>query len=154
MSAFVANGTAAPATEIQSDSWWPGIEPDQVRSEMRLDGSITAERLRASLVAAISTVNDALLAWKQVQKLAGYTSLEQVPADQIDGTSRQVLLYRRAVACCAAAEVAERYRSFDATDSANQRADDLSPSIEELRRDQRWAIRDFLGARRVTVELI
>ncbi len=56
--------------------------------------------------------------------------------------------------CCTAAELTERYRSFDASDSANQRADDLTPSIDELRRDQRWAIRDLKGESRVTVELI
>ena len=38
--------------------------------------------------------------------------------------------------------------------SQSQRADDLTPSIDELRRDQRWAIRDLKGESRVTVELI
>lgn len=154
MSGFIANGVSTPVEAIQSDGWWPVVKPDDIRSCMRLDGSISAERLRYTLVAAISTVNDELQAWKQVQTLAGHTSLGEVPAESIDGTSRLVHLYLRAIACCAAAEVAERYRSFDATDSANQRADDLSPSIDELRRDMRNAIRDFKGVRRITVELI
>ncbi|RBE98159.1 head completion/stabilization protein, partial [Xanthomonas oryzae pv. oryzae] len=62
--------------------------------------------------------------------------------------------YLRAVACATAVEVTERYRSFDATNSANQRADDLTPSITELRRDQRWAVRDLQNLPRSTVELI
>jgi len=77
-----------------------------------------------------------------------------VSAVQVDGKSRLVQLYLRIVACATAAEVAERYRSYDTTAAGNQRADDLTPSIDELRRDVRWAIRDFLGTPRMTVELI
>ncbi|RNK71652.1 head completion/stabilization protein, partial [Xanthomonas vasicola] len=39
-------------------------------------------------------------------------------------------------------------------DSANQRADDLSQSITELRRDQRWAVCDLQDKPRNTAELI
>ncbi|WP_442965592.1 head completion/stabilization protein [Pseudomonas sp. RIT-PI-r] len=49
------------------------------------------------------------------------------------------------------AEFAARY---DSTNSGNQNAEELTPSIDELRRDQRWAVRDFLGLGRTTVELI
>lgn len=154
MSGFIANGTAAADNAITSDPFWPEVSPDQIRSHRRIDGSVTKERLRAVVVDAVSMVNDEFQVWKLSHVAAGYAALTDVPAPTIDGASRLVLLYQRAVACCAAAELAERYRSYDATDSANQRADDLTPSIDELRRDQRWAIRDFLGVRRVTVELI
>lgn len=154
MSGFIANGASAPVNAIRSDTFWPEVSPDDIRAQMRMDGAIAADRLRACVISAVSVVNDELDSWRAAQEAAGYVALKDVPARAIDQTSRLVLLYRRAIACCATAEVVERYRSYDATDSANQRADDLTPSIDELRRDQRWAIRDFLGVPRVTVELI
>lgn len=154
MSGFVINGTPQPSADITNGTFWPVVKPDEIRASMRLDGAITAERLRAAAVAAVMMVNDDLAVWRAKQEAAGRAALSAVPAEQIDGKSRLVLLYQRAVACCTAAELTERYRSYDASDSANQRADDLTPSIDELRRDQRWAIRDLKGESRVTVELI
>jgi hypothetical protein len=154
MSGFVINGTPQPSADITNGEFWPVVKPDEIRASMRLDGAITAERLRTCVVAAVMMVNDDLAAWRAKHEAAGVATLADVPAEQIDGKSRLVLLYQRAIACCTAAELTERYRSYDASDSANQRADDLSPSIDELRRDQRWAIRDLKGEPRVTVELI
>src|SRR5690606_15682376 len=83
----------------------------------------------------------------------GYERLQDVPAAQLQGLSGLVLLSRRAVYCTAGAELAERFRSYDATAAGNQRADDLTPSIDEYRRDARYAIRDLLGIGHTTVEL-
>lgn len=154
MSGFIANGIASAEAAIENDGFWPAIDPVALRQRIRLDGSIAAERLRAAVVNAVMAVNDELAVWKQTQRDAGIRRLEDVPADRIDGTSRLQQLYLRAVTCATAAEVAERYRAYDSTAAGHQRADDLTPSIDELRRDVRWAIRDFLGAPRMTVELI
>ncbi|MBD9478510.1 head completion/stabilization protein [Pseudoxanthomonas sp. PXM02] len=154
MSGLVYNGTPQAAAAITSGAFWPEVNPDDVRKSHRLDGSISAERLRASIIAAVMMVNDDLAEWRMQREAEGRAALADVPADEVGGKSRLVNLYLRAVGCCAAAELTERYRSFDANDSAAQRADDLTPSIDELRRDQRWAIRDLKGIRRVTVELI
>ncbi|RBC42820.1 head completion/stabilization protein, partial [Xanthomonas oryzae pv. oryzae] len=134
--------------------FWPAIAPADVRASMRLDGTVTDARLRQAIVAAMLAVNDALQAWADTQQAVGYAVLSDVPSTTVDGVSRRVQLYLRAVACATAVEVTERYRSFDATNSANQRADDLTPSITELRRDQRWAVRDLQNLPRSTVELI
>ncbi|WP_115554078.1 head completion/stabilization protein [Xanthomonas arboricola] len=155
MSGFTAIGTTSATPDaIANAPFWPAIAPDTVRASMRLDGTVTDARLRHAIVAAMLAVNDALQAWADTQQAAGYASLADVPSTTVDGLSRRVQLYLRAVACATAVEIAERYRSFDATDSANQRADDLSPSITELRRDQRWAVRDLQNLPRSTVELI
>lgn len=154
MSGFIANGSAGTEAAIENDGFWPAIDPVALRQRIRLDGSVAAERLRAAIIAAVLSVNDELAVWKEKQRDAGIRMLEWVPAVTVDGKSRLVQLYLRAVDCATAAEVAERYRSYDATAAGNQRADDLSPSIDELRRDVRWAIRDFLGTPRMTVELI
>ncbi|WP_258528594.1 head completion/stabilization protein, partial [Xanthomonas oryzae] len=139
---------------IANAPFWPAIAPADVRASMRLDGTVTDARLRQAIVAAMLAVNDALQAWADTQQAVGYAVLSDVPSTTVDGVSRRVQLYLRAVACATAVEVTERYRSFDATNSANQRADDLTPSITELRRDQRWAVRDLQNLPRSTVELI
>lgn len=154
MTVFVANASPQTDAPIQGGGWWPDVDPVAVRAAMRLDGAITADRLRSCIVAAVAAVHDELEAWRATQAAAGYASLTDVPSRQVDGASRLVMLYQRAVGKAALAEAAETYRSYDATDSGNQRADDLDPSITEARRDLRWAIRDFLGERRMTVELI
>ncbi|SQC90484.1 head completion protein [Pseudomonas aeruginosa] len=59
-------------------------------------------------------------------------------------TSELVQLYLRAVQSATAAEVAERYRWYDTTTSGNDKAQDIATTIDDYRRDQRWAIRDFL----------
>ena len=155
MSGFTATGTTSATPDaIANAPFWPAIAPGTVRASMRLDGTVTDARLRHAIVAAMLAVNDELQNWAQTQQAAGYAALADVPSTTVDGLSRRTQLYLRAVACATAVEVAERYRSFDATDSANQRADDLSPSITELRRDQRWAVRDLQNLPRSTVELI
>jgi len=154
MSGFIANGTAGTEAEISNDGFWPAIDPAELRARIRLDGAVAEPRLRAAIIAAILAANGELAMWMAQQRAAGHAKLEDVPAAQVDGKSRLVQLYLRIVACATAAEVAERYRSYDTTAAGNQRADDLTPSIDELRRDVRWAIRDFLGTPRMTVELI
>ena len=154
MSGFIANGTAANEPTIENDGFWPAIDPAALRARMRLDGAVAEPRLRAAIIAAVLTANDELTTWKARQLAAGHAKLEDVPAPKVDSKSRLVQLYLRVVTCATAAEVAERYRSYDTAAAGNQRADDLTPSIDELRRDVRWAIRDFLGTPRMTVELI
>jgi hypothetical protein len=58
------------------------------------------------------------------------------------------------VYCTAGAELAERYRGLDTTGTGQSAADQLTPVIDEYRRDARWAISDILGLTRTTVELI
>jgi len=154
MSGFTATGTSAPQIPIQSDGFWPALEPDIIRAQMRLDASISTARLRHAILNATLSVNGELALWAASYRAQGIAHLDDIPAPQIDGQSRLELLYQRAVACATAAELSERYRAYDATNSGHQHADVITPSIDELRRDQRWAIRDIKGQTRTTVELI
>lgn len=154
MSGFIANASPTAAATVENALFWPEVDLDMVRARMRLDGSVTPDRLREATVAAMLYVNDALATWRAGQQAAGYDSLDEVPGAAVGGVPRGVALYLRAVCCAVGAELAERYRSYDATDGANQRADDLTPSITELRRDLAWALSDLQGRPRTTVELI
>lgn len=149
-----ANGSQIDGDPIKSGAFWPAIDPIKARAAMRLDGTVTAERLRAALIEAIANVNSQLADWRRGQQNTGLSSLEAVPSEQIDGVSVLVLRWIRAVHCEAAANLTERYRSFDSTAAGHKQADELDTTVDDLRRDSRWAISDILGCRRSTIELI
>ena len=157
MSGFIANGTIPAAAEphpISNDGWWPDLDGEAVRAALRLDSSISAMRLEVALVNAVLSVNRELDDYKATQLSLGYADLAAVPGPLIQGVSRPVHLYLRAVYCTAGAELAERYRSYDSSTAGDKNAEELTPSIDEYRRDARWAMRDLLGKGRTTVELI
>jgi hypothetical protein len=156
MSGFVAGGTGAKAHggHINTDPFWPSIDLEDVRGTLRLDASVTPIRLETATIAAAIGINREFATWRRTKQAKGYAALADVPAEKIEDKSELVHLYQRAIYAATGAEICERYRSYDSTNSGNQNADELTPSIDELRRDQRWAVRDFLGLGRTTVELI
>lgn len=151
---FIAQPDAAVETAIANDGFFPSINPVDARDAMRMDGTVTAERLRNSLIDAISSVNDELAAWKAAQNVAGHATLADVPAGTVDEISVHLHRYKRAVYAMSKANLIERYRDFDSTNSGNKKADQMENPIDDLRRDARWAISDILGIGRTTVELI
>ncbi|MEH6565109.1 MAG: head completion/stabilization protein [Halopseudomonas sp.] len=153
MSAFVAIGTS-DTFELTNDGWFPDIDANLARETLRLDGSITDARLEAALVNAMLSVNQDLAGFKALAVVMLHPSLGDMPSSQINEESRLVHLYKRAVICTAGAELVERYRSFDTSAEGNKNAEALTPNIDELRRDARWAVRDLLGTRRTSVALI
>ncbi|MGE8065588.1 head completion/stabilization protein [Pseudomonas sp. NPDC089569] len=154
MSGFIATGSTTNTYVITNDGFWPDIDGATLRAAIRLDGSISDARLEVAAVNALIQVNQELRLLKTHHQAEGYATLADVPADLINGESCLVLLYRRAIYCTAAAELSERYRSFDSASEGNRNADELTPSIDEYRRDARFAIRDLLGVGHCTVELI
>jgi len=153
MSGFIAGGTVASGL-INTDVFWPPIDLDQLRATLRIDASVTAPRLETAAVAAAISVNRELSEWRAIQQAAGHAELADVPGEKINDVSVLVHLYRRAIEAATGAEVCERYRSYDSTNSGHQNAEELTPNIDDYRRDLRWAVRDFLGINRTTVELI
>ena len=153
MSAFVASGTVASG-HINTDPFWPSIDLDNLRATLRIDASVTPARLETAVIAAAINLNRELSDWRAVQQAAGYATLADVPGDRIKDVSVKAHLYRRAIEAGTGAEVCERYRDYSATNAGNNRAEEVAPTIDDYRRDLLWAIRDFLGKNRTTVELI
>lgn len=146
--------TAADETPLANDGWFPDIDLAKLRATARLDGTVTPDRLRHSAIQAVLSVNTELAQYKSAQLVLGHAKLEDVPAPEIDGNSAQVARYLRAVYAYAQADLIERYRDYDTTGAGDKAADKLELRDCDLRRDVRWAISDFLGIRRTTVELI
>lgn len=153
MSAFVASGPV-DSGHINTDPFWPSIDLDHLRATLRIDASVTPARLETAVIAAVVNLNRELGEWRTTQLAAGYSTLDEVPGDRIKDVSVQAHLYRRAIEAGTGAEVCERYRDYSATNTGANKAVELTPNIDDYRRDLRWAIRDFLGRPRTTVELI
>lgn len=156
MAGFVAQ-VPAPATPeglIANDGFFPDVDIAKLRAAVRLPGEITIERLTASALYAVDSCNRELDAYKSAAVAAGHTTLADIPASSLAGESRLVMLYRRAVYSTVKADLTERYRDVDTTATGSKRAEDLEPSIDEQRRNARWAVSDILGLPHSTVELI
>lgn len=152
--ATAPSSTQAPAvTIVTNDGFFPDIDLDQLREQMRLDGTVTLARLRGAAVDAVISVNHELEAWKASRVAGGVTSLADT-LPKIGGASVYLILYLSAVYRTAKADLTERYRDFDATKSGEDKAEQLEGTIGDDRRHARWAIRDILGIPRSTVELI
>ncbi|WP_250466126.1 head completion/stabilization protein [Caballeronia sp. GAFFF2] len=158
MSSFIATPTLDPsATDnelIRNDGFFPDISLTELRATMRIDGTVTHERLREATLDAIDSVNNELHAWRALQIAAGHSTLADIPTACIDGQSVQIIRYRRAVFNLAHADITERYRDWDTTKSGGQKAEDLEQTICNARRNVRWALSDLRGLSRTTVELI
>lgn len=145
---------AAPAP-IQTGGWFPAVDPALFRDEQRVDANaITDARVRQALISAIIRVGRDLEEWRLAQLMAGFATLDQVPAARIDDQSELAILYRRAVFTAAKAEIVERFVDVDLTGRGERSADQLDPTVAELRRDSVHAVREILGVGRMTIELI
>lgn len=143
-----------PETTVINDGFFPEIEPAQVRDAARITGSVTGPRLRAAILGAIMAIEIDMRAYAAAQIAAGHATLAAVPAPQLDGRSVQLIRYERAVALYAKAELIARMPDFDTTGAGDNRADETTPTIGELRRDAMHTVRDMLGKTRTTVDLI
>ncbi len=143
---------------LTSGDFWPAINTLTFRESMRVDGTVTAQRLIEVLKNAIIETNRELADFQRQEIELGYPNLDAVPASKIYegdiGESELVYLYRRAVFSSAKANLTERYRDIDTTPNGNKKADALDPTIEDLQRDSVWAIQRIKGHTHSIVELI
>ena len=158
---FIALANPPSTTEepvVASNGWFPNINPADLRATARLDGTVTAARLRHALLAAMASVNAELADWQAGQVFIGYANLGEVPAPALAGESVLTQHYRRAVYAAVQADLAEAYREIDDTPQSAGKAarvtDKLELKVDEHRRNMRWAISDILGRQRTTVDLI
>ncbi|WP_338570632.1 head completion/stabilization protein [Erwinia billingiae] len=152
---FVAPEKATGTPEIiPNNSFWPDIDLATFRSVMRVDGTVTPQRLKQVVLTAMAEVNAELYPWREQQELHGFNNLDGVPAEQLAGRSVRLHHYENAVWCWARAVLNERYQDFDATAAAAKRGEELEDATGDLWRDARWAISRVQNAPHCTVELI
>lgn len=154
MSGFIAGGDTTSAHPITNADFWPDLDGQHLRAAMRIDSSVTDDRLDQATVNAMIEANRELAAHRTARKAEGHAALAEVPAEQINDESELLHLYRRIVYCRALAELIERYRSYDTTNSGEQKVTEEQTSPDQLRRDARFALRNILGVSQHTVELL
>lgn len=146
----------APLGTVTAGDWWAVIDLAALRDAMRLDATVTPQRLLPAVQEALATTIGLLSAWAAKHQNEGRTSLAEVPALQVDGESVHVQRFRRAVYCHAKANLLERYSDIDTTGRERRKDQDdaRDDQAEQHRRDATWAVRDILGVTRLNVELI
>ncbi len=154
MTDFIATAPAELAAMVINDGWFPNINLPHLRDTMRLDSTITKQRLMNAVIAAVAQANTELAGWQSEQQQAGYQNLSTVPAAHVNGESIKRIAYRRAIYHFVKADLIEQYRNFDSTHSGMQQAESLEITVDNDRRAARWAIRDIQDLSHVTVELI
>lgn len=142
--------TAEPP--VKNTFFWPDIDLQQLRESLRYEGTVTAPRLRQSVLTAISEVNAELYDWRAEKMAAGFKELDAVPAETLDGVSEKVTYYIAAVASITAATIAEKYRGYDA--SATKKATEVEASADEYWRDARFSISRVAGRPGCIVDLL
>lgn len=151
---FIAVQPSPTSSSISNGPFWPDVDLNELRKTVRMDGTVTEERLRHSAISAIIQVNKDLSVWRTERQSSGHETLKAVPAETIDGESTLLHLYLRAVYCLTKANLIERYADFDSTAKGSKDAAEQTQTVTDLYRDARFAIRDILGVSHVTVELI
>lgn len=139
---------------IINNGFFPDIQLSEIRNAMRIDGTVTNERLKHSALDAMQTVNRDLKDFRLKAQTQGKSRLSLCDEEQLNDESELVYLYKRAVFCLTTANLYERYRSFDSTREGDQKADQLIDTAGDLKRDYHFAVRDILGGNRMIAELV
>lgn len=139
---------------IINNGFFPDIQLSEIRNAMRIDGTVTNERLKHSALDAMQTVNRDLKDFRLKAQKKGKSRLSVCDEEQLNDESELDYLYKRAVFCLTTANLYERYRSFDSTREGDQKADQLIDTAGDLKRDYHFAVRDILGGNRMIAELV
>lgn len=140
--------------KIKNNGFFPDLTLNELREEMRLDGTVTTNRLTGALVEAMTFVNIQLKPFRLEQQANGYKTLQEVESEEINGETYLTFKYKRAVHHYATAYLLERYAHFDNSKTGDKKAEANQLSADNLKRDAQNAVRDLLGKQRITVALV
>jgi len=155
---LVINAPQAPASPedavIAGDGFYPDIDANAMRSDLRIDDTVTHEQLVAAVEGAIIYVTGQLASWRAEQEEAGFATIAAVNAATVNGKNRLEMLYARAVRFQASSEIWELHRAISATSDGQSRANNDELSSDEYERQATLAIRQITGVTQSAVELI
>ena len=153
-------GTPTPTQQpqhqiITSDPFFPSINLDHMRQAMRIDNTITSERLFQAAIEATIHVNLQLATLKKHCQLTGKNTLaEHAPQQQINGISIWEHRYQQAVYNYTLATLNDQYADYDASGKATARSETKQHNADQYRRSAHAAIADITGKQRTDAELI
>ncbi len=154
MTGLIANGNNSNEdVVISSGDFFPSVSSKEIREALRFDGSVTNQRLIPAIESAVIDVNDQLESLTSKAETLAELSPKKITTGGVEKPITEVL-YFRAVAAAVGADITEKYRAYDTTNNGGQKADELTPTVDDYRRDLRFAIRDLKKIRRLNVELV
>ena len=144
--------------EVANDGFFPAVDCEALRTDIRLDGTVTAARLKLAVVDAMMAINGELQQWRIAQEQAGHATLADVPAAAIAGDSVKVHQYRKAIYAHVGAALAEAYRDLDTLPQGAGKESRvmgaLETRVDAFHQQLRWAIADMQDKSRVIAELL
>lgn len=135
-------------------AFFPNILVAAFRTAVRLQDTVTDERVVKALTTAMMDVNRELADWKAAQILLGYNTLAEVASQNYGAITELQHYYMNAVYSKAKAELVEFYNDSDTTSEGLRRFIGFLPAGEAYLREAKEAIRNILGDPHMTVELI
>lgn len=147
---FVANGVHIPnRIVLSSGDFFPAISLDEIRQNVRIDGSVTDFRLQQLTQEEMLDVN---------RLLADLTFKAQSLADlatcKINDKPDVEILYFSAVSNGVYARLVEHYQKYDSSNVGLQKSDLLQQGVDDYRRNKHWAIQQLLGNPHTIVDLV
>ena len=158
MSGFISSPAPAatlPGVMLECGPFWPDIDINHFRDSQRIGGTlIPDQRVKDALLGGVMAMEADLGAWRAALEEGGSASLADAPQTQIGTEQRLLMLFRRAVYAYATADLVETHRDVTASGPAQSASGELDQRADDHRRTAIHAVRDMLGVRRTTVELI
>ena len=143
---------------VGNDEFFPTIDCEALRNDIRMDGTVTAARLKLAVVDAMLAINTELQPWRTEQEKAGHATLADVPAPRLGGESAKVHQYRKAIYAHVGASLAEAYRDMDTLPQGAGKEPRVMAALEirvdTFHQQLRWAVADLQGKSRVIAELL
>lgn len=137
---------------ILTPAFYPDVSVKDFADSMRLDGTVTNERMAFALKRAVMNVCRELKSWStEQQSLLCINTLAEY--DELEDTDR-CFSFKDAVYNHAKAALTEHYRDYDTKRDTTARSKELDTQIDSCRRNVRNAIADIVGRAHTTVELI
>lgn len=137
---------------ILTPAFYPDVSVKDFADSMRLDGTVTNERMAFALKRAVMNVCRELESWStEQQSLLCINTLAEY--DEFEDTDH-CFSFKDAVYNHAKAALTEHYRDYDTKRDTTARSKELDTQIDSCRRNVRNAIADIVGRAHTTVELI
>lgn len=147
---FVANGVNIPnRIVLNSGDFFPEISLDEIRHTVRIDGTVSDQRLKQITQEEIIDVN------RLLQRLTiNAQSLTDYATSTINEKSDVEILYFSAISNGVYARLVEKYIGYDSSNMGLKKGEILQDSADDYRRNKHWAIQQLLGQSHTVVDLI
>ncbi|WP_067522414.1 head completion/stabilization protein [Endozoicomonas ascidiicola] len=145
MSGWSGKQNTVESKLIINQPFWPALDLAEFINQYRTPSDLPVETVEAGLMLSMASVNSRLNSYRQQQQAAGIDALDNVPTEQINNQSIQLILYKRAVFCQAKASILRDWPSIDRRSEAENQARSSEETEDRYLEFTDEAIARFLG---------